>query len=449
MARLTFKQHVRENFSLAYPVMLTNLGHVLMGFTDNIAVGHLGAVPLAAAGLALVIFNVFLLFGIGVSYAITPLVAAAHGSGDDKGVVHTVRHGLIINLINSVLLIGVVYFGKNLLFLINQPEEVVNQALPFLSIITYSLIPVMIFQTYKQFAEGLSRTRVAMMVMIGANVINIFLNYSLVYGHFGFSPMGLVGSGWATLYSRIFMALAIVLYIYFSPAFQKYRDIFSLRDFSRRLFGKMLNIGIPSGGQFIFEVAAFDFSLVMVGWLGTTSQAAHQIAINMATISYMTTAGIAAAATVRVGYFFGANDKQNLKGSAYSTIWMAIIAMSFWALLFITARHWLPTLYISDVNVIETASVLLIVAGFFQLSDGIQVVCASALRGFQDVKLPSLFIFVSYWVIGLPLGYYLAFSQALGATGIWLGLLTGLTLTALAMFLRLKQLIGRFNAPDR
>jgi multidrug resistance protein, MATE family len=441
---LTFKEHLKENFSLAYPVMLTNLGHVIMGVTDNIAVGHLGAVPLAAAGLALVIFNVLLLFGIGVSYAITPFVASAHGAQNHQEVIATVRHGLVINVLNSLFLIGVIYFGKNLLYHIEQPPEVVSQALPFLSIITFSLIPVMIFQTFKQFAEGLSFTRVAMMVMLGANVINIFLNYSLVYGHFGFAPMGLEGSGWATFCSRMFMAVAIVIYVHQAPAFRKYRAIFSMKDFSRSVFNKMLHIGIPSGGQFIFEVAAFDFSLVMIGWLGTTSQAAHQVSINMATVSYMTTAGIAAAATVRVGYFSGANDVVNLRRAAYSTIVMALGVMSLWAILFITARHWLPTLYIQDEAVISTASILLIVAGLFQLSDGLQVVCASALRGLQDVKVPSLFIFISYWVIGLPLGYYLAFMLHAGAIGIWWGLFIGLTLTALAMFFRLRLLIKRF-----
>jgi multidrug resistance protein, MATE family len=443
---LTFKQHLKENFWLAYPVMLTNLGHVIMGVTDNIAVGHLGAVPLAAAGLALVVFNVLLLFGIGVSYAITPLVASADGAQDDREVIRIVRHGLVINILNSFFLIGVIYFGKNVLYHIDQPAEVISQALPFLSIITVSLVPVLIFQTFKQFAEGLSFTRVAMMVMLGANVINIFLNYALVYGHFGFPPMGLQGSGWATFYSRIFMAIAIVIYIYYSAPFRKYRQIFSLKEFSRAVFRKMLNIGIPSGGQFIFEVAAFDFSLVMMGWLGSTVQAAHQISINMATVSYMTTAGIAAAATVRVGYFAGANDAHNLRSAAYSTISMALGVMSLWALLFISTRRWLPTLYVQDAGVIETASLLLIVAGLFQLSDGLQVVCASALRGLQDVKIPSIFIFISYWIIGLPLGYYLAFILHIGAIGIWWGLFAGLTLTALAMFFRLRLLIKRFKS---
>jgi MATE family multidrug resistance protein len=438
---VNYTSHTKENLKLAIPVMLSNLGHVMMGVTDNIMVGHVNATALAAAGLANVAFNVLLLFGIGVSYAITPLVAAAHGQRDTSSIVQTVKHGLIINVINSLFLVILVFIAKNLLYKIDQPAEVVALAIPFLGIITASLIPVMIFQTFKQFAEGLSLTRVALIVMIGANIVNVALNYALVYGHFGFPALGLNGSAWATFLSRIFMAVAIIAYVYYHKVFKSYRGVFTLGQYSKKLFSTMLNLGIPSGVQFIFEVAAFDFSLVMMGWLGTRTQAAHQIAINLATISYMTTAGLASAATIRVGYFLGSRDIKNLKMASYSLLAMAMIIMCAWAVLFITARHWLPELYVDDRSVISIAASLLIIAGFFQLADGTQVVCVAALRGLQDVKIPSVFILIAYWVIGLPLGYYLAFPLQLGGQGIWWGLFIGLMVTALAMFLRLKKLI--------
>jgi multidrug resistance protein, MATE family len=442
---LTIRGHIRENLKLAIPVMLSNLGHVAMGVTDNIMVGNVNATSLAAAGLAFVAFNVLLLFGIGVSYAITPLVAAADGAQDKNGVVEAVRHGFVINTVNSLLLILVVVFGKDFLYYINQPQEVVSLSIPFLSIITYSLMPIMIFQTFKQFSEGLSKTNVALIVMIAANVVNIILNYGLIYGHFGFPAMGLQGSAWATFISRVFMALAIAAYIYYHKDFRRYRRVFRTGSYSKTLFGKMLNLGVPSGVQFIFEVAAFDFSLVMMGWLGTHIQAAHQIAINLATVTYMTTAGLAAAATIRVGYFAGAKDVKNMKTSAYTLLSMALLLMFVFAVAFITARYSLPALYVNEESVIRVASSLLIIAGLFQLSDGTQVVCASALRGLQDVKVPSLFILISYWAIGLPLGYIFAFSMGFGATGIWWGLLIGLTLTAVAMFLRLKQKMQKMS----
>jgi multidrug resistance protein, MATE family len=425
--------------------MLSNLGHVAMGVTDNIMVGNVNAVSLAAAGLAFVIFNVFLLFGIGVSYAITPLVASADGAHDEKNVVEAVRHGFIINLVNSLILIVIVSVGTNLLYHINQPAEVVELAIPFLSIIMYSLVPIMIFQTFKQFTEGLSNTRVALIVMIGANLVNIFLNYTLIYGHLGFPALGLEGSAWATFISRVFMAIAIVAFVYYHRSFLRYRDVFRVGMYSRKLMGKMLHLGIPSGVQFIFEVAAFDFSLVMMGWLGTHVQAAHQIAINLATVTYMTTAGLAAASTIRVGYYAGSHDVRNLQKAAYSLLAMALALMFVFAVLFIGARYALPAFYVHEEQVIEIAASLMIIAGIFQLADGTQVVCASALRGLQDVKVPSLYILVSYWLIGLPLGYILTFKLGVGPTGIWWGLCIGLILTAIAMFLRLRQKIEKME----
>lgn len=442
---MTFRDHLRENLHLAYPVMLTNLGHVMMGVTDNIMVGHLGPVPLAAAGLATVVFNVLMLFGVGISYAITPLVAAADGEHDNRGIIETFRHGLVINVINGCLLVGAVMAGKNILHYINQSPEVVEQTMPFLKIIAFSLVPMLVFQSYKQFAEGLSNTRVALIVIIVANLINVLLNYAFIYGHFGFPEMGLIGAAWATFGSRVFMAVGIGAYIFLAPAFHRFREIFSIGKYSRQLFSKMLHIGIPSGVQFIFEVAAFDFSLVMMGWLSIQSQAAHMIAINLATLSYMTTAGLAAAATVRVGYFLGKHDFRNLRVAAQSLLVMALVWMCLWTILFIAGRHWLPALYVDDTAVISIASTLLIVAGFFQFSDGTQVVCASALRGLQDVKIPSVFILMAYWIIGLPLGYWLGFKAGWGASGIWTGLLIGLTLTAIAMFMRFRWMVRRLT----
>lgn len=440
--------HIRQNWKLAYPVMLSQVGHVMMGVTDNIMVGHVGAVSLAAAGLALVVFNVLLLYGIGVSFAITPLVATAHGEGNNSRIASVLRHGLVINVVNGLLLVGVVSAGKFALYHLNQPPEVVALAIPYLSIITYSLIPMLIFQTFKQFAEGLSKTPVAMTVIIIMNVVNILLNYLFIYGHGGFPVLGLRGAGLATLCSRILMMVSIAGYIYYAPYFRKYRDGFLIKNYSKSLFNRLLSIGLPSGAQFIFEVAAFDFSLVMMGWHGVKTQAAHQIAINLATISYMMSSGLAAAATIRVGYFLGRKDSVNLRIASRSLLAMSLALMTGWAIIFILGRHFLPMLYIGDHEVIAIASSLLVVASLFQLADGTQVVCTAALRGMEDVKVPTVFIFIAYWIIGLPVGYWLSFHAAYGAIGIWIGLLIGLTITAIAMLARLKMLTTTLRLSD-
>lgn len=416
------------------------LGQVMTGVADSVMVGWTGATPLAASSFANIFFSIPLFFGIGVSYAITPLVAEGAGAKDQSKIIEILRHGFIINLLVAILLVGLIFLVEPFMFSMGQPEDVVALGIPYLSIIGVSIIPTMIFQTYRQFAEGLEKTRMAMIIVIGSNLLNIALNYILIFGKYGFPEMGLNGAGWATLISRVVMAVSMMLYVYYGKRFIAFRKGFSFGSYSKSLISKMLHIGLPAGSQFIFEAGAFGFSALMMGWLGTTALAAHQIAINLATISYMTTSGLGAAATIRVGNFLGQRDKRKLQDSAFTMIWMAVALMAAWALLFIFGRHLLPSLYIEDIAVIELTAALLIIAAFFQLSDGIQVVCAGALRGLQDVKVPSILIFVAYWVIALPLGYWLAFPLGLGATGIWIGLLIGLTLTASAMVVRFWRL---------
>lgn len=437
------KPHIRESWSLAYPVMLSQLSHVMVGVTDSIMVGHVGATSLAAASLANVIFNLLMLFGIGVSYAITPLVASAAGEENHNKISHILRHGLMIALVNSLVLIVLVLSCKNILYHIDQPLEVVELAVPYLSIIAFSLLPLLVFQTFRQFAEGLSNTRISMIIMLMSVFINIGLNYILIYGYAGFPAMGLIGAGWGSLVARLFMMGAIIAYVYFSAQFRIYRAGFYFIAYSKKLFSQLLHLGIPAGMQFIFEVAAFDFSAIMMGWLGTKTLAAHQIAINLATISYMTTSGLASATTIRVSTELGKRDFTKLREVAFTLLMMAMVFMTLWGIAFFAGRHFLPMLYVDDPEVIGIAVPLIVIAGFFQLSDGAQVVCAGALRGLQDVKVPSLLIFVAYWIIGLPLGYWLAFKAGYGGTGIWWGLLIGLTITAIAMLVRFDKLTKR------
>jgi MATE family multidrug resistance protein len=437
---LSYRNDIAQSFKLAYPVMLSQLGHVMMGVADNVMVGHIGAKQLAAAGLANVAFNVLLLFGIGVSYAMTPLVASADGEHDTHKVNETLRHGLIINVTTALFLVALVMGAKHLLYHLDQPAEVITLSIPYLEIITFSIIPVLVFQTFRQFSEGLSNTWIPMVIVLSCNLVNIGLNYVLINGHFGFPALELNGAGWATLISRVVMGAAIAVFIYVSPKFRAYRPGFRLGNYSRELFSKLLHIGIPAGAQFIFEVAAFDFSLVMMGWLGTQALAAHQIAINLATISFMTTSGLAAAATIRVSNELGKNNYRQARQSAFVLLGMALCLMSVWAVVFLVGRNSLPYLYVDDVQVISMAGPLIIIAGLFQLSDGTQVVVIGALRGLQDVKIPSVLILMSYWVIGLPLGYWLGFRAGLGPVGIWSGLLIGLTLTASAMLWRFHTL---------
>src|SRR5690606_32034167 len=272
---------------------------------------------------------------------------------------------------------------------------------------------------------------------------NIFMNWVLIYGHLGFPAMGINGAGWATLISRVMMALMISYYVWNSKRYMPYKIGFGCKELRFPLMSKMLNIGGITGFQFIFEVGAFSAAAIMMGWIGVNALAAHQIAINLASISYMMASGLSAAAMVRVGNQLGRNDIQSLREIGFTTFGMVAIFMLFFAIVLIALRNYLPMLYINDLPVLEMTSSLLIIAGLFQLSDGIQVVGLGALRGMSDVKIPTLVTLVAYWGVGLPLGYFLAFQLGLNEQGIWYGLLIGLTCTGILLIYRFNKVSNK------
>jgi len=447
-----FKDNFDKTFTLAYPVMLSQLGQVMVGVADNIMVGRLGAVPLAAASLANSIFFVILMFGIGISMAVTPMVAAADGEGKTGKIGRLLNHGFVINTVASIFLFLLILAISPGLKLINQPQEVVVLAIPYLLIITFSLLPFMFFQTYKQFIEGLSQTKQAMFITVVFNLLNIGLNWLLIYGNWGFPTLGLNGAGWATLISRILMAWALYLYVSKSKRYKKYIRGIHFKQLRLSIIKKMLGIGIPTGMQFIFEVGAFSTAAIMMGWIGVNALAAHQIAINLASISYMMASGLSAAAMVRIGNQLGKRNISKLREVGFSIFGMVTVFMSVFAIIFLLLKNYLPLLYIDDRQVVEMAASLLIIAGIFQIFDGLQVVALGTLRGLSDVKIPTLVTLLAYWVVGLPLGYYLAFTLHWNELGIWIGLLIGLTITAIMLVYRFHSLSlklqHRFENPE-
>jgi len=434
-----FKEHFKRNYLLAYPVVLSQLGHILVGTADSLMVGRVGTEELAAVSIANAVFSVTMMFGIGISFGLTPLVAQSDGERNHRSAMRFMKHSFLINLVFGLILFIFLLFGGFVLDILNQPKEVVVLAKPYLAIIGFSLLPFMIFQTFKQFAEGLSMTKQAMYITLSANVINIVLNYILIFGKLGFEPMGLVGAGWATLISRILMAAGMVLFVRYYKQFTIYWKYFKVTVWNVVSFKKLLNLGVPTGFQYIFEVGAFASAAVMIGWMGAIPLASHQVAMNLASISYMMATGISAAATVRVGNQLGQRDIPTMRIAAFTCFLMAIIFMSITGLLFMVLNNHLPMLYTSDQEVISIASSLLIIAALFQLSDGIQVVGLGALRGMGDVKVPTVVTFMAYWVIGLPSGYLLAFVLGLQEKGVWYGLLIGLSVTAIILFIRFNN----------
>ena len=420
--------------------MMSHLGQVTVQVADNMMVGQLGKEPLAGASFANSIFVIFLVMGLGMSFAITPLTAQADGEKDTTRLTEILKHGFFVNVVYGIALAFVLWSGRNLLWKFNQPTEVVELAIPYLKIITLSLIPFMAYQALRQFAEGLGYTKQSMYITIIGNLLNILFNYIFIFGKLGIEPMGLYGAGLATFLSRIIMALMMAAFVYYNHRFAAYWNEFEFGNFSRSLSEQILKLGFPMSFQLIFEVSTFSMAAIMIGWMGTGPLAAHQIAINMASITYMVALGISSAATIRVGNQLGQKNYDTMRDAALTCFIMAILFMSFTAVVFILAKNYLPTLYIDDPDVISQAAVLLIVAGLFQLSDGIQVIGLGALRGMSDVKIPTLITLIAYWVIGLPLGYVFGFSLDLGAIGVWYGLLAGLSIAAVLLYIRFNKL---------
>lgn len=453
------KQYTREfryNIRLASPVILGMLGHSFVAFADNIMVGQLGTAELAAVSLGNSFVFIAMSLGIGFSTAITPLVAEAEGAGDALEARGVLQNGLVLCTALGVALFGLVWLSKPLMYLMDQPEEVVVLAGPYLDLVAFSLIPLIIFQALKQFSEGLSKTRYPMYATILANVINVVLNYLLIFGSFGFPKLGIVGAAIGTLASRVFMVFFLWWIFKQRPFFKAFIENLRFRQVKKKLLSKIADLGFPSALQMFFEVAIFTAAIWMSGVLGKNPQAANQIALNLSSMTFMFGMGLGVAAMIRVGNQKGSGNYPELKRVATSIFLMTIILEIGFAVLFLLGRNILPTVYldVSDVanqsdnmEVLDIAAELLLVAAFFQISDGIQVVVLGALRGLQDVKIPTLLTLIAYWGIGFPVSFYLGLHTPLKSTGIWIGLLLGLTASSIMLYLRFRFMTHRLLEP--
>ncbi len=435
----TIKEHVVSTIKLAFPVSVGQLGFMLMGVVDSMMVGGLGAAPLAAASLANGLFLLILIVGIGVSYAVSPLVAIAVGAKKYSDCQTIFHQSHLINFLLSIVLLAATYIFSDLIKYLNEPVKVTTLTISYIRILGLSILPSMLFQTYRQFIEGLSYTRPAMVFTILANVINLFMNWVLVYGKFGFPRWELDGSGWATFSSRLFMAAGLMLYVIYSKNYKDFNVLPVFKKMNFPVIKKILGLGFPSAFQYAFEVGAFSFAILMIGWLGTKQLAAHQIAMNLASVTYMITLGISSAGGIRVGNALGKQNISEVRKAGFSAIGLGAALMACFGIIFILFHNFLPSLYINDPGVISIAAQLLIIAAIFQIFDGTQAVGIGILRGLTDVKVPTLITFIAYWVVALPAGYLLGFILHLNVIGVWIGLLLGLLTSAVLLTLRFNR----------
>lgn len=437
------------NWKLAAPVMLGMLGHTFVSFVDNIMVGQLGTAELAAVSLGNSFMFIAMSIGIGFSTAITPLTAEADGAQNASRAKSVFKNGLMLCLFLGTFLFLAVFFAKPLLYFMKQPEEVVELAMPYLDLVAFSLIPLVVFQAFKQFSDGLSLTKYPMYATLIANIVNVALNYVLIFGHFGFPKMGIVGAAYGTLASRFIM----VGYIWFllwkkekSKAFVSDLKFFVL---DKLMLRKIIGLGFPSAMQMFFEVAIFTAAIWLSGLLGKNPQAANQIALNLSSMTFMVAMGLSVASMIRVGNQKGLHNYKELRRIAFSIFFLAVILATVFALVFLLLRHQLPKIYVDfdnplnlvdNMEVVSIATQLLLAAAIFQISDSIQVVVLGALRGIQDVWIPTIITFVAYWGIGFPVSFYFGKEDMYGSFGIWLGLLAGLSSAAVLLYIRFNYL---------
>lgn len=449
MVLTNYTKEFKYNWKLAAPVMLGMLGHTFVSFIDNIMVGQLGTAELAAVSLGNSFMFIAMSLGIGFSTAITPLVAEADAANNFKQGKSVFKHGLFLCTVLGIALFLLVYFAKPLMYFMKQPAEVVALAIPYLDLVAFSLIPLVFFQAMKQFSDGLSMTRYPMYATILANIVNVILNYLLIFGKFGFPELGIVGAAYGTLASRFIMVFYLWCLLKGKEKSKAYVTNIKFFVLDKLMLKKLLQLGSPSAMQMFFEVAIFTAAIWLSGLLGKNPQAANQIALNLSSMTFMVAMGLSVASMVRVGNQKGLQNYRELRRIAFSIFLLGSIFAACFALLFFVFNNWLPTLYVDlndaknltdNLEVLQIASKLMIAAAIFQISDSIQVIVLGALRGLQDVKIPTLITFVSYWLVGFPISWFFGKQDAYASFGIWLGLLAGLTTAAILLYIRFNYL---------
>ena len=431
----------KTNLRLAFPVVLSQAGQVTVSLADTMMVGHKGTTELAAASFANSVFYLGMVFGIGITLGMTPLVGKAFSQNKEKDVGGYLKNGFFIHavfaLFIAAIMVGVSFFLDSM----GQSIEVEKKATPYFLLLVASIFPMLLFFSIKQFFEGIGNTKLAMVITLIANAINIVLNYLLIFGKFGFPELGLIGAGVATLISRSLMPFMLIPFI---VKHSKYRSIFRIAYHSKFQLTKireLLSLGIPIGLQIIVEVLAFSVGAVMMGWLGDEQLAAHQIALGMASFTYMISLGVGSSTTILVSHEFGKQKMLQIRHIVFSSLHIIVLFMSIMGVLIVFLRYYLPYLFTEDQAVIDIAAGLLIIAAMFQVFDGMQVALLSSLRGMSDVKIPMVIAFMSYIVIGVSISYICAFIFEMGAIGIWIGFLIGLIFAAFLFSWRLKKIL--------
>ncbi len=425
------------------PIVLGQLAHMVVAAVDNIMVGRLGALELAAVSLGNTFVFLAMSLGIGFSFAITPLIAQYDAQNDWQGCKRVLDNGLLLCIIIGCTLCAALICSEPLLYYMDQPPQVVELALPYMRILSFSMIPLLLFQGLKQFCDGLSFTRMPMIAAIIANVINVAVNYVFIFGKFGMPRMEVEGAGIGTLTARVMMVVILMFTLSRKRTLSKYLNNFKL--WSGKTMRRLIYLGTPTALQMFFEVSLFTAAIFLAGSLGVISQAANQIALNLSSLTFMFGVGLGVTATIRVGNQLGMRDFISMVRIVRSLLLMTFAMEIIFAAIFIAGRFFLPTIYINDAEVIRLAAGIMFIAALFQISDGFQVLLIGVLRGLQDVWIPMVICAIAYGLVGLPISYWLGLKSGYGLNGVWIGLLIALTVSSILLFLRYRYKVARLR----
>ena len=427
---------------MAFPIILGEVAQMLLGIIDTAMVGAVSYKHLAAAALVMSVMNIPFVFGIGITISVSQMVSMSNGRNDAKLVSHYLFNGFWLCAISAVVISVAIELSKGILFHLGQDPDVASLALPYLQIMGWSVVPMLLFMALKQFTDGLEHTKTAMMLSLLALPLNVFLNWLLIYGNWGVPRLELAGAGWATLITRTLIFIMLGLIILYHRTFRRYIAVRSKEwKFRWDTLKELLGIGLPSSFQITMEAGAFAVSGILIGTIGAVEQAAHQIALSIASLTFMVSMGLSQAGSIRTSNSFGRNDWPLINLIGKSTLIMALLYGATCAIVFVIFRHQLPYIFNDEKQVVAMAAYLLLFAALFQISDSTQSISAGLLRGIKDVKVPTLFIAIAYWTIGIPVGCLLAFYFKMGAAGIWTGFITGLSFSAGFLTFRFRKMV--------
>ncbi|MEI9948456.1 MAG: MATE family efflux transporter [Pseudomonadota bacterium] len=429
------RRELGPTLALALPITVGQVSQMLIGFTDTAFIARLGAVPLAAAAFTQGVFGVFYVVGVGLLAGPGVFASRDHGAGNEAGCASWRRHGRALALVVSLSAFAILALASTQFDHLGQPPEVMAIVRPFFLLVSASLVPALLFQVERQFAESVGRAWGPMIIIVLDVGLNAFCNWVLVFGRLGFPALGLLGSGCATLLARLFALLAVALWLRFSPDFARLREA-PWSGWERARFAGLLRLGVPAGVMLLFETGAFGASALMMGWLGVVPLAAHQLALSCAALTFMVPLGLSLAVSLRISRAHGEGRTAAARAIGLGALLAGLLVMLSLAALYLFAGGLIARAFTSVREVSTLAAELLLVAAIFQVFDGAQVIGVGALRGLTDVRVPALLTFAAYWLLALPLGYWLAFHTALGPRGLWVGLAAGLATAAISLVWR-------------